>query len=242
MTSPVKISQLPAAAPLAGSELLPIVQDDATVAVTAAQLRANLAAAVHAHAIADVTGLQTALDGKAAGAAVLTQGKQTIWIPAALMTPRATNGAAAGTMESATSKVMRKTLDFDAAVPEFAQFLVAMPKSWDKGSLSFQALWTFESGSGGVTWGARAQAMGDGDPMDAAFGSIQLVMDTAQTAGSLHQTAESAPLALAGAPAEGGAVIVEVFRSVNNVNDTLAADAALLGVRLFYTKNAGNDA
>lgn len=242
MTTPVKISQLPAAGALAGTELLPVVQDGATVAVTAAQLRAGLAAATHAHAIADVAELQTVLDGKAATATALTQGKHTIWVPAAIITPRATSGAAAGMVESAAYKIMRQTMDFDAANLEFAQFIVAMPKSWDKGTLSFQALWTFGSGSGGVTWGAQALAVGDGDPLDSAFGTYQLVTDTAGTAGGLHQTVESAPLTVAGPPMEGDAVVVQVFRSVNHVNDTLAADAALLGVRLFYTRNAGNDA
>lgn len=242
MTTPVKISQLPIANTLAGNEILPAVQGGATVAVTAAQLRASLAAATHTHAITDVAELQTVLDSKAAAATALTQGKQTIWIPAATMTPRTTNGAAAGTVESPTSKVMRQTLDFDAAVTEFAQFAIAMPKSWNAGALTFQALWTATGGSGGVVWGFRAMAAGDGDALDAAFGSPVLVSDTLILAGALHQTAESATVTAAGPPMESDLVFFEVYRAPPAPADTLAQDALLLGVRLFYTKNAGNDA
>ncbi|MCG5244258.1 hypothetical protein MCW82_31345, partial [Azospirillum doebereinerae] len=50
------ISQLPAAAALDGTELLPAVQNGTTVRTTAADLRAGLAEAAHRHAPADVTG------------------------------------------------------------------------------------------------------------------------------------------------------------------------------------------
>ena len=316
MTTPVKISQLPAADAPAGAEVLPAVQGGATVAVTVTQLRAGLAAADlanvsnldfankasaagvgggggeggggeggaalgsatpqplgtaaagaattaartdhvhamptaaqvgaaasnHAHAVGDTTGLQAALDGKAAASTVLTQGKHTIWAPAAAMTSRTTNGAASGTVESATNKIMRKTLDFDTGVQEHAQFAVAMPKSWNEGTVTFQALWTATGGSGGVAWGLQAVAAGDGDALDAAFGTAQTVTDTLIAAGTLHQTAESAAVTAAGSPAENDLVIFQLFRAVTDAADTLAQDALLLGVRLFYTVNAGSDA
>lgn len=330
MSTSVKISQLPVGAAPAGTELLPAVQDGATVAVSVAQVRSGMAAAVHAHAVADTTGLQaaldgkagadlanvsnldfankasaagvgggggaalgnaapqalgtaaagsaaaaaredhvhptptaaqvgaaavshahaisdttglqTALDGKASLAAVLTQGKHAIWVPAAAMTPRTTSGAAAGAVESATHKVMRKSLDFDATAQEHAQFAVAMPKSWNEGSVTFQALWTAAGGSGGVAWALQGVAASDLDTLDAAFGTAQTVADTLATAGFLHQTSESPAIAIAGGPAENDLVIFQVARDVANAADTLAADAALLGVRLFYTINAGNDA
>ena len=49
-------------------------------------------------------------------------GKHTVWMPAGAMTPRTTNGPASGTFETTTHKVMIKTLDFDAATAEYAQF------------------------------------------------------------------------------------------------------------------------
>lgn len=200
------------------------------------------AAASHAHAISDTTGLQTALDGKAAVATVLTQGKHTIWVPAAAMTARTTAGASAGTAETTTNKVMRKSLDFDTATQEHAQFAVAMPKSWNEGAVTFQALWTATGGSGGVAWSLQAMAAGDGDALDAAFGTAQTVTDTLISAGALHQTAEGAAVTVAGPPAESDLVVFQIYRAVANAADTLAQDALLLGVRLFYTINAGSDA
>jgi hypothetical protein len=323
-TSTIKISQLSAGAALAGTEVLPAVQGGATVAVTVNQLRAGMAAAAHAHAVGDTTGLQAALDGKAAatlsnvansdfadkaaaagvgggggvslgsstpqalgtaaagsatvasrqdhvhamptaaqvGAATavhahsvgdttglqaaldgkLAQGKHTVWIPAGAMTARTTAGAATGTVETTTNKVMRVTKDFDPATTEYAQFTVAMPKSWNEGAVSFQALWTAASGSGGVAWGLQGVAVSDLENLDAAFGTAQIVADTLGTAGYLHQTGESAAVTVAGAPAENDLVIFQLYRDVANGSDTLGVDALLLGVRLFYTVNAGNDA
>jgi len=50
-------------------------------------------------------------------------GKQTIWVPAAAMTARTTNGAASGTTELATNDVMLSSLDFDTTTEEGAGFV-----------------------------------------------------------------------------------------------------------------------
>jgi hypothetical protein len=222
------------------STVNPLVYDPAAThkirQMSGADTPYGAAAAVHAHAISDVTGLQAALDSK------LTQGKQTIWVPAPAMTPRSTAVAATGTVETTTNKVMRVTKDFDPATTEYAQFTVAMPKSWNEGTVSFQALWTAASGSGGVAWGLQGVAASDLENLDAAFGTAQIVADTLGTAGYLHQTGESAAVTVAGAPAENDLVIFQLYRDVANGSDTLGVDALLLGVRLFYTVNAGNDA
>ncbi len=42
-------------------------------------------------------------------------GQKTIWMPANRMTSRASNGAAAGSVETTTNKVMLETFDFDTA-------------------------------------------------------------------------------------------------------------------------------
>lgn len=201
---------------------------------TAAQVGA--AATSHAHAISDVTSLQTTLDAK------LAQGKTSMWIPATAMTARTTNGAASGSVEATTNKVMKKTLDFDTATTEYAQFTVAMPKKWNEGTVTFQALWTSAGGSGGIAFGLQAVAFSDLDNLDVAFGTAQVVTDTLGTAGYLHQTAESAAITVAGSPADGDLVVFQVYRDVANGSDTLGQDALLLGIRLFYTTNLANDA
>src|SRR3990167_1995720 len=78
------------------------------------------------------------------------QGLETIGIPAVAMYGRTTNGAATGSSESTTNKVMTKSLDFDTTTQEFAQFAFQFPKSWNEGTVTFQPVWTAASGSGTV--------------------------------------------------------------------------------------------
>jgi hypothetical protein len=158
------------------------------------------------------------------------------------MTTRTTSGAAVGSVETTTNKIMRVTKDFDAAATEYAQFALAMPKSWDEGTISFQVLWTAASGSGGVAFGMQAVAISDLDNLDAAFGAAQVVTDALGAAGYLHQTGESAAITVAGSPVENDLMIFQLYRDVAHASDTLGVDALLLGVRLFYAKNAGSDA
>jgi hypothetical protein len=168
-------------------------------------------------------------------------GKQTIWIPAAAFTPRTTNGASLGTVETTTNKVMLKTLDFDQTTEEYAQFMVAMPKSWDEGTLTAIFKWS-STGAGDVVWGLRAVAISNDDPLDAAFGTGQTVTDTNGTASDLMDTAETSAIMIGGTPAENDMVVLEVYRKAADGADTIAADARLHGVKVFYTTSGINDA
>lgn len=174
--------------------------------------------------------------------AVAYQGRQTIWIPASAMITRLTNGATQATTESTTNKVMRRTLDFSAGAPRYAQFAVAMPKSWNEGAVTLEFLWTAASGSGAVVWAAQAIALSNDDALDAAFGAAQQVTDTLLAAGDLHRTPETGALAIGGAPDEGDLVVFQVLRAAADGADTLTTAAQLIGVRLFYQTNARNDA
>lgn len=175
-------------------------------------------------------------------AAVAFQGKQTIWIPGNAMMPRLTAGAVQGTSETTSHKLMRRTLDFAPAATRYAQFLVAMPKSWDRGGVTAEFLWTAASGAGAVVWGIQAVALSDGDAADAAFGTPQESTDTLSAAGNLHRATETAVVIPGGVPAEGDLVTFQVYRNATVGADTLTTDAQLIGVRLFYTTDAKNDA
>lgn len=175
-------------------------------------------------------------------AAAAFQGRQTIWVPATAMVARLTNGAAQGTTESAANKVMRRSLDFDSATKEYAQFAVGMPKSWTGGTVSAEFLWTAASGSGGVIWGLQAVALSDDDSIDQAFGTAQEVGDTLLAAGDVHRSPETAPVLVGGAPAPGDLIVFQVYRHPAGAADTLGADAQLIGLRLFYSTGAKNDA
>lgn len=168
-------------------------------------------------------------------------GKHTIYQPARGMIARTTNGAAAGTTELATNKVMVSTFDFDAAADEFVQFDVWMPKGWDEGAVSAVIDWTAASGAGDVIWGIQALARGNDDALDTAFGTAVTVTDTLLAANDEHHTAETAAITIGGTPAENDRVIFQVYRDADAVGDTLAVDAKLLGVKILYTINAASD-
>jgi hypothetical protein len=169
-------------------------------------------------------------------------GKHTIFMPAGAMIARTTNGAASGTTELTTNDVMLRTFDFDTTTEEGVGFWIGMPKSWNEGTVTFQAMWTAASGSGGVAWGLAAYSFSDDDAMDTAVSGQQVVTDTLITANDMHITAESSAITIGGTPAEGDAVYFELTREVANGSDTLGVDAKLIGVRLFFTTNGGNDA
>jgi hypothetical protein len=175
-------------------------------------------------------------------AGVSLPGLQTIWVPAGAMTARTTNGAAPGTVESTTNKVMTKSLDFDTATQEFAQFNVRFPKSWDEGTVTFAPVWTAASGSGGVVFGLAGVALSDDDAIDTAYGTAQTSTDTLITANDIHVGPTSSSITIAGTPAVGDWVSFQINRTVSDGSDTLGVDARLLGIALLFTTNAGNDA
>lgn len=199
-----------------------------------------LSSAVSVEVEDDTGSAQVSLSSLLQGVAL--QGRQTIWLLADSLVPRTTSGPVSGSVETTTSKVMRKTLDFDAATAQYAQFSIGMPKSWNEGTVTAQFLWTAASGSGAVVWGVWGQAQSDGDAGDAAFGTAVTIADTLLSAGATHLSAETGAITLAGSPAEGDLVVLQFFRDAANAGDTLGVAAGLLGVRLFYTVNAGNDA
>lgn len=168
-------------------------------------------------------------------------GKQTIWVPAAAMTARTTNGAASGTTESTTNKVMNKTLDFDTTTQEFAQFTVAFPKGWNEGTVTFIPFWTAASGSGGVVWGLQGVALSNDDAIDTAFGTAQTSSDTLISALDVHVGPESSAITISGTPAAGDICYFQINRTVSDGGDTLGVDAKLIGIQLLYTIDSNVD-
>jgi hypothetical protein len=170
-------------------------------------------------------------------------GKQTLWIPASQMVPATTSGPAAAQLETATNKVNYKVLDFDATTQENAQFQVAFPKSWDEGTVTFQAFWSSTAtDTDGVTWGLQGLALSDNEAIDTAFGTGVTVDDLCQgAAGEVYVAAESAAITIAGTPAAGDLCFFNVFRDVADANDTATEDARLIGIKLHYTTNTHND-
>ena len=80
-------------------------------------------------------------------------GKQTIWVPANAMTPTTSNGCAAiAAVETTSGRPDMYVLDFDKDSDEHAQFTVAFHKSWNLGTVTFQAFCSGIEATTGVSW------------------------------------------------------------------------------------------
>ena len=175
----------------------------------------------------------------------VVNGKQTIWIPANAMTPTASNPCADVTaVETTSGRPDMMVLDFDDGSDEHAQFTVAFPKSWNLGTVTFQAFWcSTATDTDGVAWALQGVAMNDNETIDVAYGTAIVVTDDAQSAAEeLYVTAESTAITIAGTPADDDLCFFRIFRDVSDGNDDMAEDARLMGIKLFYTTDALNDA
>ena len=177
------------------------------------------------------------------GSAIKVAGKETIWVPAVAMDPNTTNGAEGPNQTELGNGPALKTLDFDKDSDEFAQFAVAFPKSWNEGTVTFQAFFTANTTNTGTTsWALQGVALADNGDLNTAFGTA--VAPTAKamsgTANDLAVTAESGAVTIAGSPSTDEYVFFQISRDVSA--DDLTADAKLLGVKLFFTTDAANDA
>jgi len=180
---------------------------------------------------------------QAGGSAVKVAGKESIWIPAVAMYPNTTAGCADLAQVELSNGPEIKTLDFDKDSDENAQFAVAFPKSWNEGTVTFQAFFTADStNTGTVSWVLAGVAIADNDSINTAFGTG--VAPTAKahsgTANDLDVTAESGAITIAGSPSTDEEVYFQITRDVSA--DSLTADAKLLGIKLFFTTDAANDA
>jgi len=222
----------------------------AIAALTSAADKLPYATGAQTWALTDFTSYARTILGDANAATMLAtltargQGKETIWIPASAMIARTTNGAASGTAEMTTNKNMVKTLDFDASTQEFAQFEIAMPKSWNNGTVTFQPVWSHASTTTnfGVVWALQAVATSDDDALDVAFGTEQASTDTGGTTNDRYIGPESSAITIAGTPATGDVVQFQIKRNPSDGSDTLAVDARLHGIKLYITTNAATDA
>ena len=189
------------------------------------------------------TGGAKAVDAGDNTGAIKIAGKETIWVPASAMYPNTTSGCADLAQTELSNGPELKSLDFDKSSDEFAQFAVAFPKSWNEGTVTFQAFFTANSTDTGTTsWALQGVALADNGDLNTAFGTA--VAPTAKamsgTAHDLAVTAESGAVTIAGSPSTDEYVFFQISRDVSA--DDLDADAKLLGVKLFFTTDAANDA
>ena len=179
----------------------------------------------------------------ASGSTIKLVGKETIFVPASAMYPESTNGCADLAQVELGNGPELKCFDFDASSDENAQFTVIFPKSWNEGTITFKAYFTVTgTNTGTVSWALSGVAVSDNDTINASFGTA--VAPTAKahsgTSNDINVTAESGAVTIAGSPAAEDMVFFRIMRDVSA--DDQSGDARLLGIKLFFTTDAANDA
>ena len=181
---------------------------------------------------------------KSATAAVKIAGTETIWVPAQAMFGTTTNGADAQAVETTATRPELKVLDFDASTAEYAQFSIAMPKSWNLGTVTYQVFWSpSNTNTDDCIFGLQGVSCTEGDTADVVFGTAVEVTDAGiGTVEDVQMTAVSGAVTIAGSPADNDYTFFQLYRDAADGSDDFTGDARVLGIKLFYTTDAANDA
>lgn len=186
--------------------------------------------------------VQGGADKQAPASLLLQTGRQSMYVPASAMYPKATNGAEEITYDSGSNDITIRALAFDTTSQEYAQFEQVMPKAWDRGTVTFVPYWTNTGGASTQTvrWTLAGVAISNDDTLNAALGTAANSDDTWIAQNDLHVGPESAAITIGGTPAEADLVVFQVSRDV--ANDNMAGDAVLIGIMIFVTVDKANDA
>ena len=181
---------------------------------------------------------------KSGTAAVQIAGTETMWIPANALYLPTTNPADAASVETTAIRPELKVLDFDAGTAQYAQFAIAMPKSWNLGTVTYQVFWSpSTTNTGNCIFGLQGVSCTEGDTADVAFGTAIEVTDAGiGTVEDVQMTAVSSAMTIAGSPADDDQTFFQLYRDAADGSDTFTGEARVLGIKLFYTTDAANDA
>ena len=189
------------------------------------------------------TGEVQAVDAADATGAVKIAGLETIFVPAQAMFGTTTNGAEANAVETTATRPEMKVLDFDASTIEYAQFSIAMPKSWNEGTLTFQAFWSpSTTNTGNCLIGLQGVSVANDATSDVTFNAAVDVTDAGTgTVEDVLVSPVSAAVTVKSAAAD-TYTYFQVARNATSGSDTFTGDVRLLGIKIFYTTDAANDA
>ena len=178
------------------------------------------------------------------GVAAKVAGLETIWIPATAMYPATTNGSSALTqVETTALRPDLMVLDFAAAADDFAQFSIGFPKSWNEGTVKFQVFWTPSStNTDDCIWGLQGVSVADGATIDVVYGTAITVTDAGiGTVEDQQVSPVSGAVTITNAAVD-TQTYFQIFRDGNAGGDTFSGVSRLLGIKLFFTTDAANDA
>ena len=189
------------------------------------------------------TGEVQAVDAADVTGAVKIAGLETIFVPATAMFGTTTNGAEANAVETTATRPEMKVLDFDASTIEYAQFSIAMPKSWNEGTLTFQAFWSpSTTNTGNCLIGLQGVSVANDATSDVTFNAAVDVTDAGTgTVEDVLVSPVSAAVTVKSAAAD-TYTYFQVARNATSGSDTFTGDVRLLGIKIFYTTDAANDA
>ena len=174
-------------------------------------------------------------------AAVKIAGLETIYVPAAAMYPETTGGSSVLTQVELSNGPELSVLDFAADADDHAQFSVIFPKSWNKGTVTFQAFFTVTgTNTGTVAWGLAGLSRGDNADLNTSFGTAVVAAAKAHsgTSNDLDVANVSGAVTIANAAAD----CYTFFRVLRDVSaDSQSGAARLMGIKLFFTTDTKND-
>ena len=147
-------------------------------------------------------------------------------------------------METTATRPELKVLDFDPSTAEYAQFSIAMPKSWNLGTVTYQVFWSpGNTNTDDCIFGLQGVSCTEGDTADVVFGTAVEVTDAGiGTIEDVQMTAVSGAVTIAGSPADNDYTFFQLYRDAADGSDDFTGDARVLGIKLFYTTDAANDA
>ena len=172
------------------------------------------------------------------------QGKQTIWVPAEAMSGTTSGGNPPLGFLDGGGTIVAPYRAFDATTEEWVYIKIGMPKNWNEGTISVVFYWAHPATATNfnVVWRILPIAYSDADVIGSgSFGSGQ-VTDTGGTTNALYISPETSGITIGNSPIENDMVIWRIGRLATDGADTLAVDAFLFGIKIFYTTNAANDA
>ncbi|MEK6832839.1 MAG: hypothetical protein AABY32_02235 [Nanoarchaeota archaeon] len=152
--------------------------------------------------------------------------------------PSTTNGCSVNTKVNFPSNgVDAYTLDFSSAIVEYAQWTLAMPATWDGGTVSAKFYWVAnDTTTNSVVWGLQGRSYSNGELIDQTWGTAKEIIDANDSiAYQLRISDVTDVITLAGTPAGGELVQFRAYRNAIDIADTLAVDARLILIMLTYT-------
>ena len=89
----------------------------------------------------------------------------------------------------------------------------------------------------------QAVACADNDTIDVVYGTAIEVTDAGiGTVEDQQITSETSAMTVAGSPAAGEQTYFQLFRKADDGGDTFTGECRVLGIKLFFTTDAANDA